>query len=297
MPGVKQTGFSLIELIVVVVILGILASGAGLLIVQPVEAYRDQVRRQQLVDQGEMALRHIAREVRRALPNSIRTTTFAGNSAVEMVNIVDSARYRDENQDLVGDATDILDFGAADMSFNLLGQFHSLGTFAASHRLVIYNTSTDIYASAVAADTTWLPPPVPPGIVTPRNTLPGVITLVPGMSANYPNESVITIMLPGFQFSQQSPGQRVFVIEDPVSYVCNPGAGTIVRYSGYGFSALQLEPPGGVTSTVISQLSNCSMTYQPGTLSRGGILALEITIADGSENIDLFHLVHVVNVP
>ncbi|MBT8434588.1 MAG: prepilin-type N-terminal cleavage/methylation domain-containing protein, partial [Gammaproteobacteria bacterium] len=67
-----QSGFSLVELIVVVVLLGILASGAGLLILQPIEAYDDQVRRQQLVDQGEMALRQIARDVRRALPNSVR---------------------------------------------------------------------------------------------------------------------------------------------------------------------------------------------------------------------------------
>ena len=48
----SQSGFSLLELIVVVVLLGILASAGGLLILQPIEAYDDQVRRQQLVDQG-----------------------------------------------------------------------------------------------------------------------------------------------------------------------------------------------------------------------------------------------------
>jgi MSHA biogenesis protein MshO len=278
---VKQTGFSLIELIVVVVILGVLASGASLLIVQPVDAYRDQIRRQQLVDQGEMALRHVAREVRRALPNSIRATTSGGLTAVEIVNIVDGARYRDENATGLGDATDILDFSVADTSFNLLGQFHGLAGFAANHRIVIYNTSLAIYTSAAV--------PVSPGIVTPA----GGLTLA--ASVNYPNETKITI--PAFQFSQHSPGQRVFVIEDPVSYVCNPSAGTIVRYSGYGFSILQSTAPGGTASTVISKLSSCSMTYLPGTLNRGGIMVFELTIADGSENIDLFHQVHVVNVP
>ena len=48
----RQSGFSLIELIAVIVLLGILASGAGLLITQPIEAYDAQVRRQALVDQG-----------------------------------------------------------------------------------------------------------------------------------------------------------------------------------------------------------------------------------------------------
>ena len=55
-----------------------LGSGAGLLITRPIEAYGDQLRRQQLVDQAEMVLRQIARDVRRALPNSIRITTFSG---------------------------------------------------------------------------------------------------------------------------------------------------------------------------------------------------------------------------
>lgn len=84
------------ELIVVVVLLGVLAGGGGLLILQPIEAYDDPVRRQQLVDQGEMALRQIARDVRRALPNSVRVTPVGAGFAVEMVNTVDGARYRDE---------------------------------------------------------------------------------------------------------------------------------------------------------------------------------------------------------
>ncbi len=99
----KQSGFSLLELILVIVLLGVLASGAGLLITRPIEAYNDQLRRQQLVDQGEMALRQIARDLRRALPNSVRVTPTGGGWALEMVNSVDGARYRDE---VGGDYTD-----------------------------------------------------------------------------------------------------------------------------------------------------------------------------------------------
>ena len=64
-PG-KQAAFTLLELITVIVLLGVLAAGAGLLITTPIDAYNDQLRRQQLVDQAEMALRQIARDVRRA---------------------------------------------------------------------------------------------------------------------------------------------------------------------------------------------------------------------------------------
>ena len=81
--GALQSGFSLLELIVVVVLVGILATGAGMLIVNPITAYDDQ----QLVDQGEMALRQIANDVRRALPNSLRLATLGSGWSLRAISI------------------------------------------------------------------------------------------------------------------------------------------------------------------------------------------------------------------
>ena len=149
----RQSGFSLLELILVVVLLGVLASGAGLLITKPIEAYSDQLRRQQLVDQGEMALRQIARDLRRALPNSVRVTTTGGSWALEMVNTVDGARYRDEVGGDYIDSGDWLDFTIADNSFNLLGLLPT-GLLSSNHQLVIYNTApANIYADITDAIT------------------------------------------------------------------------------------------------------------------------------------------------
>jgi MSHA biogenesis protein MshO len=160
--GALQSGFSLLELIVVVVLVGILATGVGMLIVNPITAYDDQQRRQQLVDQGEMALRQIANDVRRALPNSLRLATVGSGWALEMVNTLDGARYRDQNQDTVGSVDEILEFTAADTDFNLLGSFGGLTSFSAGQRLVIYNTSpVNLYENA-ANDKN-------PGIVTPSD--------------------------------------------------------------------------------------------------------------------------------
>ncbi len=282
-----QSGFSLVELIVVVVLLGVLASGAGLLIVRPIEAYDDQVRRQQLVDQGEMALRQIARDVRRALPNSIRVTPVGAGFAVEMVNTIDGARYRDEVGGEFTTANDTLEFAAADTDFNLLGLFNTPGLLAAGQRLVIYNTSAaGIYSDAALNNN--------PGIVTTAGT---TLTLSTNTPATEDDEHHVN-MAPAFQFAQQSPGQRVFVIDGPTSYICNPASNQIVRYSNYAFSAAQPTPPvGGTSGVVISQLSGCDMTYNPGTSQRGGILTVEITITDSGESINLLHQVHVVNVP
>jgi MSHA biogenesis protein MshO len=283
----SHAGFSLIELIVVIVLLGVLAGGAGLLIVNPIEAYDAQVRRQQLVDQGEMALRQIARDLRRALPNSVRVTPVGAGFAVEMVNTVDGARYRDEIGGEFITANDTLGFATSDTDFNLLGLFNTPGVLAPGRRLVIYNTSAaGIYSDAALNSN--------PGIVTTAGTTLTLSTVTP---ATEDDEHHIN-MNPAFQFAQQSPGQRVFVIDGPTSYVCDPTTNRIVRYSNYSLSVAQpTSPVGGTSGVVISQLSGCSMTYSPGTSQRGGILTIEITITDNGESINLLHQVHVVNVP
>ena len=281
----SQRGFSLVELVVVIVLIGLLAGGAGLLILQPIQAYEDQVRRQQLVDLGEMALRQIARDVRRALPNSIRTRTVGSGWAVELVPVLDGARYRDEQE--TGRAPtgseDVLDFvnPAGDAAFNLLGTPND--SFSGS-RLVIYNTSPVTLYDDAANNRN-------PGVVTPATTVIGELA-----SPNYPGEAQIT-MTPNHQFSQRSPGQRVFAIGDPISYVCNPATGRILRHTGYGFDQAQQADPGGNSAPVITRLNGCSMTYSAGSTQRGGILYVQISLDDSGETVDLMHQIHVVNVP
>lgn len=282
-----QTGFSLIELIVVVVLLGVLASGAGLLISSPIEAYEAQVRRQQLVDQGEMALRQIARDVRRALPNSLRITAVGAGSALEMVNTVDGARYRDQIGAPYLLATHVLDFAGPDDSFNLLGPLNNPAQVSSSDRLVIYNTSANIYAEAVDIDNQ--------GIITNAGTSLALGLLNPGIS----QEAQITLT-PAFQFTQQSPGQRIFFVDSSISYICDPAGSQILRYAGYGFRAAQPTLPvdfGVPSGKVISALAGCNFNYSAGSAQRGGILSIEISISDSGESVNLLHQIHVANVP
>ena len=291
----RQSGFSLIELITVVVLIGLLATAGGLLLLNPIEAYDDQVRRQQLVDQGEMALRQIARDVRRALPNSLRETTVGTGSAIEMVNTVDGARYRDEIGGTdYNDSIHVLDFISPDDRFNMLGLLELADTIEmgnGNQRLVIYNTSANIYTEAM--DTLDFE-----GIITRGDMGLTRMTLTPGTDGDEDN---ITLSTP-FLFTQQSPGQRAYIVDGPISYVCDPTTSRLLRYSDYDYTNPQPTASGDFpgspeVGSVISQLSACSMTYDDGTSERGGILTVEITITTGGESVSLLHQIHVQNVP
>jgi MSHA biogenesis protein MshO len=280
-------GFSLIELVVVIVLVGIMAVGAGMLISRPIDAYNDQLRRQQLVDSAEMALRKITGDIRRALPNSIRLVDNSPDSwAIEMMNTVDGARYRDEAGGAFNNAVDMLDFSAADDEFNILGQFKNLapGSFP-TLRVVIYSTSSaDVYNDAFNNNN--------PGIIS-----PGGLTL--GVSAN---EHHLALDSP-FQFEFQSPTQRSFIVDGPVSYVCNRETGFLTRFDGYPDQQTQISTVAGFplsanSGRVASRVSGCNIDYLPGTAQRGGLLTLEIALTNSAgESTRLLHQVHVDNVP
>jgi MSHA biogenesis protein MshO len=290
---VRQRAFTLIELIVVVVLLGIMAVGAGMLISKPIEAYSDQVRRQQLVDSAEMSLRKITTDIRRALPNSIRVLNTSTGWALEMVNTVDGARYRDEAGGAFTSSTQILDFTAADNEFNLLGRFSILDIAAYPatfpFRVVIYNTNNvTVYSQAAGGNN------------------PGIISAA-GLTINLDgDEERVTLATP-HQFSFKSPGQRIFLVDGPVSYICDKTSAKLSRYSDYAFQALHANTdsvselaalPGSLGGTVATQVSLCNIGYQPGTPQRSGLITIDISVTDSQgESVSLLQQLHVDNLP
>ena len=293
-----QQGITLIELIVVIVLLGVMAAGAGYLISTPIEAYSDQLRRQQLVDSAEMALHRIEVDIRRALPNSIRVVDNGPTGwALEMVNTVDGARYRDEAGGGFSAAGDILSFTSAggDQQFNLLGVFSSLPQSGLpltynNYRAVIYNTSpSQVYGDAADANN--------PGVITP----PGMTLDIDASGAEH------HLTLGGsFHFKYQSPTQRLFIVDTAVTYLCDSASGYLQRFDGYGFIKLQssvdseaeLLALGAQQARVATQVSRCNIDYAPGSPFRSGLITLDLALADASnESVRLLHQVHVDNAP
>ncbi len=89
--GIQHSGFTLIELIAVIVILSILATLGTGFVVRTTEGYQRTQSRALLVNTARQALERMTRQLRIALPYSVRVTN--GGNCVEFLPIVGGGNY------------------------------------------------------------------------------------------------------------------------------------------------------------------------------------------------------------
>ncbi len=287
MNRTDSSGFTLVELVITIALSTIVVGFMAIFISGPVESYTDQSRRAALVDLAENSLRRIARDVHRALPNSVRLNLTGGVVALELLTTVDGARYRDRPPP--GDPSKRLQFSAPDDAFNSVGRFPNITRPFSSnnHYLSIYNVGVP---GANAYELS--------NVITP----PG--TQIDIDADATPGEDNVRLS-PAFKFSFASPGQRMFLVDGPATYLCDSAAGTLMRYSGYTIASNQADrnsdaellAAGADATLVANRVSSCSMTYAPGTSQRAGLVSIALAVTDTGETVSLLHQVHVDNVP
>jgi MSHA biogenesis protein MshO len=94
-PSCQKTSmaFTLVELVMVIVVLAILATGSVKFISQSARGMVDSAERQVLASTASIAMEKVLRQVRRALPNSVRAFEDNGNNCIEFVPILHSSEY------------------------------------------------------------------------------------------------------------------------------------------------------------------------------------------------------------
>lgn len=266
----RERGFTLIEMIVSIVIAGILIAIVAMFGRRQIDSYLDVSARAELSDAADTALRRIARDLQSALPNSVRVD--GTGQFLEFVPISDAGRYR---ADVGGGASDNpLDFtNSSDSSFDVLGP---PVTIRAGEELVIFNlglTGSDVYAGSNRH---------------PATAGAGLQTVTYTIDGTHP------------QFVFPSPQNRFQIVAQPVSYVCNPAAGTLTRRTGYGFIPGQptnFAALGGSSAILVSDVAACSFSYAPAALQRNGLAVLRLTLSRNNESVELLHQVEVLNTP
>jgi len=266
-PRFSQRGFTLVEMIMVIVITGIIGGMVAVFLKAPIQQYMDVSRRADMTDIADTALRRIGRDVRLALPNSVQVhTSGSGTSTVYYLDFLETTgggRYRRD----VGGSNDILDFTKPDSSFEVLG---AMPAFSAGDQVVVYNLGIS-GADAYAGDnrSSWV------------STAAPIVNIAP------------------FQFPFDSPSARFQIVHEQVRYICNPVAHTLTRYSlGTAIVAPSATVPGVVGSLLANNVSSCRFAYDAFVVAqRAGLVTMNLGITESGETVTLYSADHVSNVP
>ncbi len=284
-----QTGFTLIELIIVVVITGIISVVVGMFIKTPVDQYIDIARRAEMTEVADTALRRMGRDIRTAVPNSVR---LSGISFIEFLPTKTGGRYRANSSGgnlcaLIANNADgdTLSFTLADSCFEIVGPAI---TFAAGDFIVVGSTQAN-------------------GNPPYDQTAAGILRAYNSVAGGVGSKAIVVMtatLLPSFSSLQSQRFSVVSADQQAVTYACQnlgivngEGSGTLRRYWRYGFNAAQVAPPiGGSSALLADNVSACSIVYNT-VNQRNGLVAILLTITQGGESISLYQEIHVNNAP
>jgi MSHA biogenesis protein MshO len=270
-----QQGFTLLELIMVLVMLGVVSSMVAVFIRSPVDAYLDSNRRAAMSDAADTALRRMSRELRQALPNSIRSPA---PNCIEFIPTRTGARYR-ANDVVEGDGS-ALDFSVADSRLNLL-----------------------------AINPAW-----PADQQVRVGDVIAVYNLGPGMNDAYNSDNTATVTSVALstdgtetslgitpkKFPLASAGNRLHVIpgdESVVAFQCL--GGQLLRRSHHGLSnscPSTVSEPARQTR-LASHVEACEFLVGSADLQRNSLVQLVLTLQNNNESVRLYTEVHTNNVP
>ncbi len=284
----RARGFTLVELVMVIVITGILAATITIFFKPAIDSYFDTRRRADLTDMADTALRRMAKDIRSAVPNSVQSST---PTCFYLVPTLAGGRYRMAS-DTVNDSpaplpctpsstcSAPLDVTQATTVFDVLSPMATVP--AAGDWVVIDNQNAgDVYAGTNSAQISAID--IPP-------TIPNTAGLY-------------RISIPSTQFPSGYDGGRFVIVpnaEQTVYYSC---VGSTLYRTVTTFSAVVANSAAacGLTTGAIvaTDIAGCTFVYDPnqGATQQSGFVWMRLELSRAGESVALAHGVHVDNVP
>lgn len=293
----SSAGFTIIEVVAVIVISGILGIGVVGFINNATDSITTSTQRSQLASAGRVAVDRLALELHNALPNSIRTTTAAagGDQCIEFIPVRAATSYINPPFTSAGTTFDVVDFVPSEHG-------------ATSGYAVIYpRRQNQMYDGDNGPSAGW------PNFPT-RRPIQEITSIADSTAAD---QSTVTLVK-SHRFRRRSPSQRFFLVEDPISY-CVVGD-KLYRYTNYGFYTSQTAVEVGSAACGLLPTPTCLPNYSSApdkmlitdsidntglsafsvgtqTLTRNSIVKIDLNMSANGESIRVNHEVLTRSVP
>jgi MSHA biogenesis protein MshO len=255
-------GFTLVELVVVIAVMGILSIGAVAFITDASDGYASTVRRTELGSTMRLAAERMTRELRNALPNSVRVS---GN-CIEFVPTEGGSSYLNLPVSIAATGFDVV--APIDPSMN-------------GARIAVFPDS--------------------PGAVY-ALTEPGVVSPPANFAPPDANNVVRVTLTAGHRFPVESPERRFYLLRAPVSYCLDQNRLWRYQNYGFvpaqpNVAALPTTMPG--RSLIGEDLSASAppFTFAGATLARNAEVGIDLEFRDGADALRIHHVVQLRNVP
>lgn len=280
-------GFTLVELVVAIVIMGIMALGTVSYITTSSQSYQRAASGDRLGSSARLLVERLARELRSALPNSVRTS--ADGTCIEFVPLAAAGTYLTLAQ---GTAT----------SMAVIPLFEEPTVNTSAARVSVYpDSSSSVYGLSAVSPT--LSSALSDLAISGSNpaTAASAATLQFSAAPDFPTDS---------------PQRRWFLISEPVSF-CLHGDGRLYRYQGdgssYTYRTTQWNPP-PLSTPAAGRWLVANKVFGPAacggggntqafriaepTLQRNAVALLDLCLQDNQGgSMQLVHEVQLRNVP
>ncbi len=273
--AVVQQGFTLVELVLVIVLLGVISVGISGFIGLSTQAYVNVSERDELVSNARFVIERLNRELRNAVPNSVRVTDLSGIQCMDFVPISASTIYTNipVAPETASNQITVIPFKAED----------GVNDYSCSSCLdlvIVYpNSTASIYDNH--NDTTGrvfnLADFTPPTTLT--------------------NEWTLSIANGAVLFDQDSPTQRLYIANEQVSYCVF--ANKMYRYRNNIGGSQTLPPRARPTlmAEYLADIDNADLpfTILPATLQRNAVVQIKLHFLRNNENIVFENEVQIKN--
>ena len=266
----KSSGFTLMELIIVIIIMGVMSVGIAGFIKLSTQTYLNVTERDELLANARFAVERLNREVRNAVPNSMRERSNTITRCLEFVPIIASTVYTEiaVAPEPVANTIAVIPFKISDsVDYNC----NDCGD------VVMVYPLDDVEVYQVHSDAV------------------GKAFEIKGYPATDSSEIELkqTVV-----FAEDSPTNRAYIFNSPVSYCLN--GGTLKRYVGYGFAIEQSLPPLTGSNSLMAQnvdFASSSFTVVPASLKRNAVVQIKLNFTRDGEQVVFDNAIHINNIP